>query len=398
MPETPGIYKFLKQREIIYVGKAVNLKKRLESYFSLNLAPKTRNMVGEATSFSFIRVTSELEALLLEAKLIKLMQPKYNFIAKDDKHALYIKITDEEYPRIITARKNGNFGPFPSSYKVYSVLQTLRRIFPYADHKIGKKACIYSQIGLCDPCPNRIKKIGEKKKYLKNIKNIRKILNGDIGKVIKSLEKEMDKLAKRQMYEEAVNVRNQIESLRYITQKSISETMFLENPNLAEDIKNEELKALKNVLIVNFKLSIINLRRIECYDVSHISGYLATASMVTFINAEEDKSLYRRFKIKSSKNNDVEVMSEIAQRRVKYLKKWGIPDLIFVDGGKPQADSFKKVFNKYNIPVIAITKGREEIDFPDREALNLITRIRDESHRFAKIYHSLLFRKNLIRI
>jgi len=128
------------------VGKGINLKKRLESYFSLNLAPKTKNMVSEATGISFIRVTSELEALLLEAKLIKLMQPKYNFIAKDDKHALYIKISDDTFPRVITARKEGSFGPFPSSYKVYSVLQTLRRIFPYADHKLGKKACIYNSI------------------------------------------------------------------------------------------------------------------------------------------------------------------------------------------------------------------------------------------------------------
>lgn len=349
-------------------------------------------MVSEATNISFIRVTSELEALLLEAKLIKLMQPKYNFISKDDKHALYIKITDGQFPRVITARKEGSFGPFPSSAKVYSVLQTLRRIFPYADHKIGKKACIYSQIGLCSPCPNTIKNINEKKKYLKNIRNVKKILNGNIEKVIKSLERQMNQLAKREKYEEAVSLRNQIESLRYITQKSISETMFLENPNLSEDIKNEELKALQKLL------SLKKLHRIECYDVSHISGYLATASMVTFINAEEDKSLYRRFKIKSSKNNDVGVMSEIAQRRAKYLIKWGTPDLIFVDGGKPQADSFKKVFDKYNIPVIAITKGREALDFPNREALNLVTRIRDESHRFAKIYHSLLFRKNLIRI
>ena len=374
------------------MGKAINLKKRLESYFSINLAPKTKNMVGEATGISFIRVTSELEALLLEAKLIKLMQPKYNSIAKDDKHALYIKITDDTFPRIITARKEGSFGPFPSSYKVYSVLRTLRRIFPYSDHKTGKKACIYNQIGLCNPCPNTIKDAKTKNSYLKNIKNIRKILSGNIGKVIKNLEKEMKQLSKSEKYEEAVNVRNQIESLKYITQKRVSENKFLENPNLSEDIKNEELKALEKILGVK------PLRRIECYDVSHISGYLATASMVTFINGLEDKSFYRRFKIKNSKNSDVEVMSEIAERRVKHIKDWGVPDLIFVDGGESQANEFKKVFDKYNIPIIAITKGREELDFPNRKALNLVTRIRDESHRFAKKYHNLLFRKNLIRI
>ncbi len=362
-------------------------------------------MVNEAKSISFIQVTSELEALLLEAKLIKLFQPKYNFIAKDDKHALYIKITNYKYPTIKPVRKNDSedsqatFGPFPSSQKVYSVLRFLRKNFPYSDHKLGKKPCIYNQIGLCSPCPNVIENIANtqkrtvaREKYLKNIKIIKKILSGNIEKVIKGLEKEMKQLAVKEKYEKAVGIRNQIENLKYITQKSISESMFLENPNLSQDINNEELKALQKILKIK------NLNRIECYDVSHISGFLATASMVTFIKAKEEKSLYRKFKIKVSKNNDVETMSEIARRRVKYLKKWGLPDLIFVDGGKLQANSFKKVFDKYGIPIVAITKGREILDFPNKQALNLVIRIRDESHRFAKIYHSLLFKKNLIRI
>ena len=355
-------------------------------------------MVNEAKSISFIQVTSELEALLLEAKLIKLFQPKYNFIAKDDKHALYIKITNYKYPTIKPVRKNDSedslatFGPFPSSQKVYSVLRFLRKNFPYSDHKLGKKPCIYNQIGLCNPCPNTIKNKVEEKIYLKNIKIINKILSGNIEKVIRGLEKEMKQLAVKEKYEKAAGIRNQIENLKYITQKSISESMFLENPNLSEDIENEELKALQKILKIK------NLNRIECYDVSHISGFFATASMVTFIKAKEDKSLYRKFKIRSSKNNDVETMSEIARRRVKYLKKWGLPDLIFVDGGKLQAYSFKKVFDKYGIPIVAITKGREMLDFPNKQALNLVIRIRDESHRFAKIYHSLLFKKNLIRI
>jgi len=355
-------------------------------------------MIKEASDIAYIQVTSELEALLLEAKLIKIIQPKYNIIAKDDKHALYIKITNDEYPTIKPVRSNGDFGPFPSSSKVYSVLRTLRHIFPYADHKLGKKACIYSQIGICNPCPNTITTKDEKSGYLKNINNIKKILNGDIVKVIKSLEKEMNLLSKSEKYEKAEIVRNQVESLKYITQKRISENRFLENPNLSEDIKNEELKALQNVLFVNYKLKIVNLSRIECYDISHISGYFATASMVTFVNGEAEKSLYRRFKIINSKNNDVGIMSEIAFRRAKNIGKWGIPDLIFVDGGEAQANVFRNIFNKYHIPVVAITKGREFTDFPNRQALNLVTRIRDESHRFAKIYHHLLFKKNLIRI
>lgn len=392
MPESPGVYKFLKNSRIIYVGKAINLKKRLESYFSLDLTPKTRNMVKEATAIVFIKVTSELEALLLEARLIKIAQPKYNIIAKDDKHALYIKISKDKFPIIKPVRQNGDFGPFPSTSKVYSVLRTLRHIFPYADHKLAKKACLYSQLGLCHPCPNTIKTNAEKKIYLKNIANIRKILNGDIGKVIKNLEKEMNMLSRTENYEKAVIIRNQVESLKYITQKPISENMFLKNPNLSEDITKQEQKSLQKILTIK------SLNRIECYDISHISGYLAAASMVTFVNGEPEKSLYRKFRIKNSKNNDVGVMSEIAERRANNIQKWGLPDLILVDGGEPQANSFRKVFDKYQIPVVAITKGRESADFPNRQALNLVTRIRDESHRFAKIYHRLLFKKNLIRI
>ena len=374
------------------MGKAINLKSRLESYFSLNLSPKTKSMVGEATDIYFIRVTNGLEALLLEAKLIKLLQPKYNFIAKDDKHALYIKITGDRYPRVITARKKGIYGPFPSSAKVYSVLRTLRNIFPYADHKLGKKACLNNQIGLCHPCPNTINTAETKKAYFKNISNIKKILSGNADKVIKNLEKEMEKLSSREKYEEAVNLRNQIESLKYVTQRRVSENLFLENPNLNEDIKNEELRELEKVLKMR------RLHRIECYDVSHLSGYLATASMVTFIDAEADKSQYRKFKVKESENNDVRVMAEIAERRVKHLNNWGIPDLIFVDGGEAQAKEFEKVFKKYKIPVVPITKGRERFNFPGRKAIRLITRIRDESHRFANKYHNLLFRKNLTTI
>lgn len=405
IPETPGIYIFWQGKKVIYIGKAVNLKSRLESYFSIDLAPKTKNMVQSSDTISFIEVISELEALLLEAKLIKLFQPKYNFIAKDDKHALYIKIFNYKYPIIKPVRKNDLedtldiFGPFPSSQKVYSVLKFLRKNFPYSDHKLGKRPCIYNQIGLCSPCPNAVEKITDKKvkltqrkKYLKNIKTIQKILNGGIKKVITVLESEMKTYSKYQNYEEASVVRNQIENLNYITQKSFSESQFLENPNLSEDIRNEELKELQQILKIE------NLNRIECYDVSHISGYLATASMVTFIEGNPEKSLYRKFKIRNSKNSDVEVMEEIAKRRAKNIKAWGIPNLIFVDGGEPQANAFKKVFDKYNVPVIAVTKGREEKDFPNSKALRLVTRIRDESHRFAKKYHSLLFKKNLIRI
>lgn len=160
IPENPGVYIFKKDSQVIYVGKAINLKRRVRSYFDLHLLPKTKKMVSEANNLKFIIVSSEFEALLLEAKLIKKFQPKYNVIAKDDKHPLYIAITKEEFPRVIAVRKlitsnyslMASYGPFPSSHNVYSVLKMIRRIFPYSDHKIGKRVCLYSHIGLCNPC------------------------------------------------------------------------------------------------------------------------------------------------------------------------------------------------------------------------------------------------------
>ena len=398
LSEAPGVYLFWQGKVPIYIGKAINLKNRITSYFDLKLSAKSAKMVESAERISIIKVASELEAVLLEASLIKKYQPKYNFIAKDDKHALYIKITKEKYPRVITVRKNDfpSFGPFPSSNKVYSTLRMLRKIFPFADHKLGKRPCIYSQIGLCHPCPNEIEGLGGKnikvlrKQYLKNIKNINLVLSGKSKSVVNSLNKEMKSLSENELFEKANEVRKQIENLNYITQKPTPENNFLVNPNLEEDIKREELKNLKEIL------NIKSVHRIECCDISHISGFLPTASMITFIDASPDKSLYRRFKIISSKNNDVLSMTEIAKRRLKHLKKWGVPDLIFVDGGKAQVNAFRKVFCRYQIPIVAITKGRESLDFSKGPALNLTLRIRNESHRFAQKYHNLLFKKNLL--
>ena len=182
LPETAGVYFFYKDSKVIYIGKAINLKRRVSSYFDIDLELKTAKMVSEATRIDYIKVNSELEALLLEAKLIRSYMPHYNIISKDDKHPLYILITKEEYPRVISARKlmtnnyqlMASYGPFPSSRIVYAVLRMLRKIFPYSDHKVGKRPCLYSHIGLCSPCPNEIvhstKYLILRKKYLKNIK------------------------------------------------------------------------------------------------------------------------------------------------------------------------------------------------------------------------------------
>jgi len=356
-------------------------------------------MVKEASSLTITKVDSEFETLLLEAKLIHKFQPKYNSVAKDDKHPLYITITNEKFPRVTITRRNGLYGPFPSSSIVHQVLKMIRRIFPYSDHKIGKRPCLYSQIGLCSPCPSTIKNEADRKLYLKNIRNIKSLLNGRIAKVRHNLEKEMQNYSREQKYEEAQKTRDKIDRLEYITKPRIPTEFYLENPNLLEDIRIKELQNLKS-LLVNCKLKIENLHRLECYDIAHLAGTHPTASMVTFIDGEAEKTLYRHFKIKSAKGgDDYESLREVAKRRLK--NNWGKPDLIIVDGGVGQVKAFEQIIP--NIPVVGIAKNPDRLIIQKNcirltgPALNLVSRMRDEAHRFARRYHHKLVKINLLQ-
>lgn len=397
LPETPGVYVFFKDNLPIYIGKAINLRRRVSSYFDLHLVGKTARMIRDANNIAYIKVTSEFEALLLEAKLIRGYMPHYNIAAKDDKHPLYIFIVKEKYPRVLTVRKAelsklpsiAFFGPFPSSANVRSVLKMLRRIFPYAEHKLGKRACLYSHIGLCSPCPNEIRTIEERRKYLNNIKHIKSILSGKFGGVKKELEKEMADLSASQDYEAARVVRDQIERLDYITRPETPADFYMENPNLYEDQRKLEILELGKLVKLR------ELERIECYDVSHLAGSSPTASMVTFINGEADKNFYRHFRIKRAKGgDDYAAMREVAKRRANHFSDWGKPNLVIVDGGKGQVSSFT-----IDVPVVGIAKHPDRLIIGNAKvkltgpALNLVSRIRDEAHRFARRYHHHLISK-----
>ena len=421
MPESPGVYLFKKNNRPIYVGKAVNLKRRITSYFDLDLEPKTSRMIKEADSVGIIRVNSELESLLLEAKLIRKHMPHYNIAAKDDKHPLYIRITKEEFPRVITARKISSrepnlafFGPFPSSNNVRSVLRMIRRIFPYSDHKLGKRPCLYSQIGLCNPCPNSISRSRQsdlKRKYLGSIRRIKAVLSGKFNSVRENLQKEMDNFSENLKYEEALELREQIKKLDYITQPQMPVDFYMENPNLLNDIREKELSQLQKILKL-YNLDLKSLNRIECFDIAHFAGDSPTASMVVFIDGEADKTFYRHFRIRRQKgDSDTDSLREVIKRRLNHLKDWGKPDLIIVDGGKPQTSTFVRELESYNVPVVGLAKRFETLVIPIRRdgtlnlkehkvqrgsALNLVQRIRDEAHRFARAYHHKLVSKSLL--
>lgn len=406
-PESPGVYFFWNKDIPIYIGKALNLKNRLSSYFGLHLERKTSAMVSASDKITFIRTSSELEALLLEAYLINKYQPKYNIIAKDDKHALYIRITKEEFPRILTARKIDAkehnlafYGPFTSTKTIYSVLKMLRRIFPFSDHKLGSKACFYHHLGLCDPCPNIITTKKEALIYRQNILHIKKILSGNASTVLKNLKQQMLGYSSNKEYEEANLVLQKIKALEYISQPISDVHEFLKNPNFLDDQRNREITDLQSLLKISHKL-----HRIECFDVAHLSGFNATASQVTFINGDPDKTLYRTFRIRQTKSqDDISSLSEVAIRRQKHLIDWGQPDLIIVDGGKTQVKAFFTVFASEKIPVVGLAKKRETVIFPNgRQYLlptgpvkNLLQRIRNEAHRFAQKYHHTLMKRSLV--
>lgn len=414
LPNSIGIYVFWNNNFPIYIGKSVNLKNRVRSYFLKGIEGKTLEMVNHANYISYLIVYSELEALIFEANLIKKYKPKYNISLKDDKSSLYIEISLDKYPTVKSVRKTNlktkkYYGPFQSSADVKKILRSIRRIYPYATHKPNNRECIYSQIGLCNPCPSIIEKevnFNHKKiltkKYLNNINLINRILNGGLHRQIAKMQKQMLNYSRNENYPKALDLRRQITALDNLTTKKFPIEGYLKNPNFIDDIYKKEITDLKNILSKIIKIN--NLSLIECYDVSHFQGSFAAASMVTFINGYEDKTKYRHFKIRqNNKQSDTDSLSEIINRRIKHFKDWGKPDLIIVDGGKGQLSAFLTSLKKYQIPTIGLAKRFETIVYlnqkdnlygnlivTNRPALALLKRIRNESHRFAQRYHHKL--------
>lgn len=421
IPEVFGVYIYKDAgSSILYIGKAKNLKHRVSSYFRKDVGEKTAQFVPLISSITIIAVQSELEALLLEAKLINTHKPKYNVIWKDDKHYIYIYLTKETFPKILLARKIGErgtyFGPFPSTRTVRELLKYIRTIFPYCTQKrIGKRACFYTHLGLCNPCPNVItQKTGEEynslfRAYRANIRKIILLLQGKFASVRKLLERDMTLAAKDERFEEAAELRDRLTKLDYLVTQYQAPEAYIENPTLASMSWRDQQQALATVLAPFYPA--LSIRTLECYDISNISGTLATGSMVTFRDGTPDTSRYRKFRIRTrSTPDDFAMMAEVLGRRLKHAE-WELPDLCIIDGGKPQLAATKKVFvaASIRIPLVGIAKRLEEIVVPlpdgafkkirlphNHPALFLVQRIRDESHRFAHRYHEVLRLKHLI--
>lgn len=373
------------------------------------MGPRTKNLLLEISKIKTIRVESEVESLLLEANLIQKYMPKYNIRLTDSKSYPLIRVTmKDEFPKVLISRRMDDqkslyFGPYPNVGSMRTVLKLTRKIFPYQsvlNHP--KKICFYNHLGLC-PCPQVL----NDKSYKKNIAHLVDFLKGETKKVIRDLEKEKKNFIKQEEYEKAGNNQKKIDAIRLITSPYYSPLIYEDNPNLFTDLRNQELSELQSVLIKH-GVNVSSPRRIECFDISVISGKYATGSMVVFTDGEKNGSLYRKFKVRYAvKPNDFAMMEEVLRRRLNH-PEWIFPNLLIVDGGKGQVSSALKVLKEkgLSIPLVGLAKREEtiitansiEIKLPkDSEALHLIQRIRDEAHRFAITYHRKLRSKFLYK-
>ena len=403
-----GVYLFKKEKQIIYIGKSINIRARIKSHFeNAKKDIKERKIIENFDTIETIKTNYELNALILESKLINKYKPFYNARWRDDKSYLYIKITkDKNYPKIFISRKeklqnNIYYGPYPSIKNVEYILKQIRKIFPYcSQNKLGKKGCFYNKINLCNPCPSKIAHMSDInlkkqliKQYKKNIYFIKQILEGKNTAIERSLLKGIQDYSKNNNFEDAINIRNKL----ILFQKLILQQIF-SNTNYDPTINFGFLKDLSKVFKKYFK-NLKSLNRIECYDISNISFQYSTGSMVVAINGELDKSKYRKFKIKRKDNHsDLFMLEEVLNRRFK--NKWQLPNLIIVDGGTPQVITALKILKKngVNIPLIGLAKNPNRIvigvaglpsikNLISNPIFRLLILLRDESHRFAKKYH-----------
>lgn len=426
LPKSPGVY-FHKDAkgQIIYVGKAAVLRNRVRQYFQASRGrdPKTEALVAEIADTDWMEVESELEALFLEAEMIRRYMPRYNILLRDDKSMTYIRINyDDDYPTVTTTRRPLDdgaryFGPYLSTASVRQALKLLRRIFPYATRKIPgqKRATLHYHLGL-DPGLEEGKT--NLTDYRANLRKLIAVIEGKRKSIENEIEKEMKIFAKNSQFEEAAHARNQLFSLRRINKQVIfSDKEFLD---ISKDHALNELVDLLG--LADFP------RRIEGYDISHMQGTDVVASMVVFTNGVSNKGEYRKFKTKKDHNNDFFNMHETITRRLseQNRKKWGLPSLVLIDGGKGQLDAALRARDEAGcnkIPFIGLAKREEQIvvhrqrsqvtvnenilhtldgystlteDFlvisvpHSSNLVKLLQRIRDESHRFAVSYHSVL--------
>lgn len=424
LPTSPGVYFHKSQSgEIMYVGKAAVLRNRVRQYFqdSRLRDAKTDALVAEIVDTDWIEVESEIDALFLESEMIKRYKPRYNILLRDDKSQTYVRINMKDaYPYVSYTRQPLDdgaeyFGPYYNGWAVKKALRYLRRAFPYSTHAtLPNRVCLQYHLGLCPGVEEHKMSSADYKVVLRKLMMY---LKGERQLLVRQLEAEMKIAAAHKEFEQAAKLRNQIYNLRQLQKQIVfSDREFMDIS------KDQALVGLQQLLTLPGVP-----RRIEGFDISHMSGTNNVASMVVATNGVADKAEYRKFKMQIPGNNDFAHMNETMLRRFsgKHLD-WPKPDLLLIDGGKGQLGAAIAGLEERgaHIPAIGLAKRLEEIvihkeksgvtlnpaaypemtvaesdDFylvllpRDSHIVKLLQRIRDESHRFAVSYHTTLKRQ-----
>ncbi|MDX1965281.1 MAG: excinuclease ABC subunit UvrC [Pirellulales bacterium] len=405
---------------VIYVGKAKNLRSRAGSYFLKAAAQdlRTSDLVREIWDIEYLSMTSEVDALLAEARLVKDIQPKFNSDLKDGKSFPYLQITThEDFPRVEITRKPRTsgvklYGPFVSAGSLRGAVTALQKIFQFRNCSLDIDAdderwrwfrpCLLASIRQCTaPCNLRI----SKEEYRRSIQRLRMFLDGNKEKLLAEMRAEMQAASQALRFEKAARLRDEISKLETLDRRgTLSENT---QPEVFYIDPKRGLKGLRKILQLE-KLP----RVIEGVDIAHLAGGETVASLVQFIDGLPFKPGYKRFKIRGVAGvDDFKSIHEVVSRRFQRLNEEGevFPDILLIDGGKGQLSAGLAAFAELQIQpptVISLAKREEEIYIPGQEeplvlsrhsfALRLLQYVRDEAHRFAQQYHHLLRKKNIL--
>lgn len=395
LPETPGVYVWRdKENKILYIGKATSLRDRVRSYFAPDVI-KTRgahivDMVFRSHTVTFQETMNALEALILEANLIKKYKPYYNTKEKDDKSFNCVAITSEDFPKVVLVRQKDIdtkiktvkvlrdpkpikydvvFGPYPNGSAIKEALKLLRPIFPFRDMASSKKdnSVFYRQIGLSPDTSSKEAQL----KYKKTISRLKMIFQGKFQSLLKSLKKEMMDVAKKQNFELAGELKQKVFALEHI----------------------QDISLIKRDLVTSFSEDEF---RIEAYDIAHISGSAMVGVMTVVCNSLAQKNDYRKFIIRGfDKANDAGALREVLVRRFSH-PEWRFPSAIVVDGNTIQINVAKEVLStlSLDIPIIAVTKderhrpkaisGQKDLVENHKYAILLAN---SEAHRYGISFH-----------
>ena len=418
MPHKPGVYVMRDRLDhVIYVGKARDLRRRVGSYFmpsrKFSADLKTRALIDSVWNLEYHIVRSDAEAVLFEGRLIKEFRPKYNVSFRDDKRFLLVRVhLADPFPRFSLTRLKKDdgaryFGPFAHAGALRATIEAVKRKFglrscrPAEPGEKDYKHCLDHVIKNCSaPCIGRIDRAG----YLARVEEACAFLDGQSREFLSQIETEMKAAAERMEFEKAVQLRNLLEDLKTTTRPMVRFT----RKSLPTTIDpTADLAALRDALQLPKPPEIM-----ECFDISNISSTHIVASMVRFRNGVPDRSNYRTYRIKGTDHqDDFASMAEVVRRRygrVLREQETLLPDLVIVDGGRGQLSSARKELERLklsHLPIIGLAKEFEEIHRPGRPlpmrlpedsgALRLLQRIRDEAHRTANGFHSLLLKKRV---